>query len=57
MQSPLGLIFRPMPRTAFRVSLALCILFRVYLASLPGYTWDIEMIKTWSLGIAMNGVS
>ena len=42
---------------AFRLSLAVYLAFRLYLASLPGYTWDVEMIKTWSLGIAINGLS
>ena len=52
-----GLIFRPVPKLAFRLSLAGYLLFRIALASLPGYTWDVEMIKTWSLGIAMHGLS
>ena len=53
----LDLPHTPLPRWAFRASLAGYLLVRVYLGLMPGYAWDTELCKTWALGTALDGVT
>jgi hypothetical protein len=50
-------IFRPVPRRAFLGLVALNVVFRIYLATLPGYLTDIQDIRDWGLGAALWGIS
>jgi hypothetical protein len=50
-------ILRPVPRRAFLILFALNVALRLYLATLPGFLYDIMSIRDWGLGAALWGIS
>ncbi len=49
-------IFRPVSRPVFWSLLGICTLFRVFLATLPGYIPDVHSFKNWAIGSALYGL-
>jgi hypothetical protein len=49
--------FRPLSSGVFLALLALNLLLRIHLATLPGYLGDVEGYRDWALGTALFGLS